>query len=93
MEIKKKIIITQEDYETSYYKVKSRIKVQKKIFQIDYETSFLKLVCKPCIRPARSTAPYASRALARRGPRRRMLAVHWPSAFDGAVCKPCIELA
>ena len=33
-------------------------------------------VCKPCIEPARSTAPYASRALSRRGRRRRVQAVH-----------------
>ena len=45
MEIKIKEI-TQEDYETFYYKVKSRRKVQRKIFQVDYETSFFKLKIK-----------------------------------------------
>ena len=36
-------MITQEDYETSYYKVKSEMKVKRKITQVDYETSFFKL--------------------------------------------------
>ena len=35
--------ITQEDYETFYYKVKSRIKVERKITQVDYETLFFNL--------------------------------------------------
>ena len=42
MEIKIKEI-TQEDYEASYYKVKSRIKVKRKMTQVDYETLFFKL--------------------------------------------------
>ena len=46
MEIKKIIIITQEDYESSYYKVKIEYDSYENITQVDYETSFFKLTIK-----------------------------------------------